>query len=219
MGSGGGPPVGLRLAGVALALALGRGGAAQADPQPGSGAGDCPAAASCVSAAAPALEAAQGPLFDPSRFEIRGGVLTETWGREAGATGINLELVSPRFIHTARIPQWLIPRLQLGGLGDVTGRTSYGYAGALWTANWTRRLFIEAQLGATVHNGMLERTPGRAGLGCRVLWHTGGNLGYRFTRRWSVMITYDHSSTNEWITGCKPNDGLNPIGLRLGYSF
>jgi hypothetical protein len=63
-------------------------------------------------------------------------------------------LVFPK-IYT--VPGWqdiLIPRFHVGGMGNLGGRTSYGYAGALWTLNYDR-YFTEVFFGGAVHDGPL----------------------------------------------------------------
>jgi len=159
-------------------------------------------------------------LYDPSQYELRGGLVGEGLGRETGTVGLNAELVFPRFMTLPVLPDFFTPRFHLGGVGNLMGKTSYAYAGALWTVNYTERIFGETFFGGTIHNGELGYTdPTRNALGCRGLWQVGANLGYRFDQHLSVMATYDHSSTNEAITKCTPNQGLNQFGLRIGYGF
>ena len=55
---------------------------------------------------------------------------------EIGDINLNGELVFPKFVN---VPGWqdiLIPRLQIGGMGNVSGGTSYAYAGPVWTVNF-----------------------------------------------------------------------------------
>jgi len=160
-------------------------------------------------------------LYDPKQFELRGGVMGEMLSVEKGTVGLNGELVFPQFITLPGLPDFVTPRFHMGGVGNLMGKTSYAYAGALWTVNWTPHIFSEAFVGATIHNGDLGYTTPqtRAALGCRGLWQLGANLGYRFDQHWSAMATYDHSSTNEAVTSCTPNQGINQFGLRIGYGF
>jgi hypothetical protein len=161
------------------------------------------------------------------RFEFRFGLGAHGVGSvEKGAVAINGEVVFPQL----RLGDWpsdapwafLVPRLHVGGTTNFSGRTSYGYVGALWTFEVTNRLFLEGFLGGAAHNGSLSGDPAnhRAALGCRLLFHSGGSIGYRFAPQWSVMFTFDHlSNGNAAFDACSRNQGLNEYLLRVGYSF
>jgi lipid A 3-O-deacylase len=159
-------------------------------------------------------------LYDPSRFEIRGGFLASSSGPEAGTPDINGELVFPKFVSVAGWQDILIPRLHVGGMGNLAGRTSYAYAGGLWTVNFGR-VFTEVFGGGAIHNGpLLSSDPREASYGCRELYHVGANLGYRFDQNWSAMLTFDHISNGRpTLSNCPANTGLSLLGLRVGYSF
>jgi lipid A 3-O-deacylase len=144
--------------------------------------------ASDLAQPAPTIAASPGYSFD--RFEIRSGVLSSVHTPENGDVNLNGELVLPKF---ARLSGWqdiLIPRLNVGGMGNVSGGTSYAYAGALWTVNFDS-IFLEAFGGGAVHDGPLESPDplprNRPSLGCRELYHVGANLGYRFDQNWSAI--------------------------------
>ena len=175
-------------------------------------AADAPASASSVSAST--------PLYDPSRFEVRGGFLASSWGPEAGTPDINGELVFPKIVSVSGWQDVLIPRLHVGGMDNLVGRTSYVYAGGLWTVNFDRA-FTEIFAGGAIHNGpLMSSVPGEASYGCRELYHVGANLGYRFDQNWSAMITFDHISNGRpTLSDCPANTGLSLLGVRVGYSF
>ena len=102
-------------------------------------------------------------------------------------------------------------------MANTAGRTSYVYAGALWTYNFTPRWFVEGFFGGLIHNGHLDDiSDNMNGLGCRWAFHSGGSIGYRLNDRWSVMGTFDHLSNGEL---CSLNKGINDYGLRAAYSF
>jgi lipid A 3-O-deacylase len=161
------------------------------------------------------------------RFEFRFGVGMHGVGSvESGTVSLNPEIVFPqlRLGDWPIDPRWafLIPRLHIGGMANLSGRTSYGYAGALWTLGVTERLFVEGFLGGALHDGSLtgNAAANQAALGCRLLFHVGGSVGYRITQQWSVMFTFDHlSNGNAVLDGCSRNQGLNEYLLRVGYSF
>jgi len=177
-------------------------------------------AAEPVAAPNPTPSAVSAYSFDPARFEIRGGLLASTWRPEIGEIDVNGELVAPKFISVAGWQDALLPRLHAGAMGNLAGGTSYAYAGALWTVNYDR-VFAEVALGGAAHNAALNGSdPKTPKLGCRALYHTGANLGYRFAPNWSAMITFDHVSNGKpTLSSCTANTGLSVLGLRIGYSF
>ncbi len=156
--------------------------------------------------------------YHPERFEVRGGVFAHAIASpEAGSVDANLELVAPRFFTIPGLPDYFTPRFHVGGIGNFAGKTSYVYAGALWTFNLMPRWFAEGFFGGLVHNGNLDDNASNMnGLGCRWAFHSGGSIGYRLNDRWSVMGTFDHLSNGEI---CAFNKGINDYGLRVGYSF
>ncbi|HET9904457.1 MAG TPA: acyloxyacyl hydrolase [Xanthobacteraceae bacterium] len=156
-------------------------------------------------------------------YEVRlGAMMHGLWGPEPDSLSINGEFILPKFSFAPIAPswQWLIPRFHFGGMLNTAGKTNYMYAGALWTYDLTDRLFVEGFLGGAVHDGSLLGAPGRNALGCRVLYHLGGSIGYRFSPRWSAMVTLDHISNGTGMfSDCPRNQGLNELGIRVGYSF
>ena len=158
------------------------------------------------------------PLYRPDRFEIRGGVFAHAIASpESGSVDINLEVVAPKYFTIPSLPDFVTPRFHAGAMLNTAGKTSYVYAGALWTLNITDRWFAEGFFGGLVHNGRLDDTAvDMNGLGCRWAFHSGGSVGYRLNERWSVIGTFDHLSNG---TLCTLNKGLNNYGLRAGYTF
>jgi hypothetical protein len=157
-------------------------------------------------------------LYHPERFELRGGVFAHAIASpEAGSVDANLELVAPKFFVIPWLPEYLTPRFHVGGIANFVGKTSYVYAGALWTFNLTPTWFVEGFLGGLVHNGNLDdNASDMNGLGCRWAFQSGGSIGYRLSDRRSVMGTFDHLSNGQI---CIYNKGINDYGLRAAYSF
>jgi len=195
-----------------------------------------------LSTASPALAAdipvadgsAPAPLAQPvrvdsfrDRFEFRFGVGAHGVGSvESGSVDLNPEIVFPQ-LRLFGVPadpawSWIVPRFHVGGMINTAGRTSFGYAGLLWTYQFTNGFFLEGFLGGAVHNGSLNGDPANheAALGCRVLFHVGASLGYRFTPQWSLMATFDHvSNGNAALDACGRNQGLNQYLVRAAYTF
>jgi lipid A 3-O-deacylase len=156
-------------------------------------------------------------LYHPERFELRGGAFAHAVSNpESGSADANIEVVAPRFFLIPGVPDFLTPRFHIGGIINTAGKTSYVYAGALWTYN-LGRWFVEGFFGGLIHDGNLDDTADDMnGLGCRWAFHSGGSLGYRIDDHWSVMGTFDHLSNAET---CQYNKGINDYGLRAAYSF
>jgi lipid A 3-O-deacylase len=171
----------------------------------------------------PAATIDPNTLYDPQKFEIRGGGLASFHKPETGDVNLNGEVVLPKFISLPGWQDMLIPRLHIGGMGNVSGGTSYAYAGGLWTVNFGR-FFTEVFGGGAIHDGSLTSPDpmphNQPALGCRELYHIGGNVGYRFDQNWSAMVTVDHISNGRGVlSNCPENTGLSLVGLRIGYSF
>jgi lipid A 3-O-deacylase len=178
-------------------------------------------AADLPSPALPSTAAQSLPLFDPTKFEIRGGFLVSPFGTEQGTSDVTGALVFPKFVRLSGWEDLLIPRIRVGGVANLAGRTSYAYADGLWTVNFNRA-FVEVFFGGLIHNGpLIDRFNNNAGaLGCRELYHLGADLGYRFDQHWSVIATFEHGSNGApTLSGCRQNRGLNVAGVTLGYSF
>ncbi len=88
------------------------------------------------------------------------------------------------------------------------------------TSRWaTRRFFAEAELGGAIHNGALSgATPPMRDLGCRELFFWSVGVGYRLNEHWNLMATEQHGS--QWgLCGWDNNQGINYLGVRLGYRY
>jgi len=153
-------------------------------------------------------------------YEIRGGILYDFIENERDLAA-NAEFVFRRFWTTESAWDALIPRLHVGGMGNLGGKTSYAYTGFLWTYNFTERFFSEVSFGGAVHNGYLvDAPPGRNSIGCRVEYNGGGSFGMRLNPQWSVMLTLDHISNGQGsLSSCPANQSINELGLRFGYAF
>jgi hypothetical protein len=163
------------------------------------------------------------------RFEIRaGGFMHGAGSFEQGTHAINIEMIAPVFQLDDAAPRLrpFVPRMHVGGMFNVNGKTNYLYAGALWTFDLPANFFIEGFLGGSAHDGSLEDNaniggmPTRAALGCRLLFHTGASAGYRIAKRWNVTFTVDHiSNGGDVFNLCTRNQGLTQLGVRVGYAF
>ncbi|CAH1668454.1 Acyloxyacyl hydrolase [Hyphomicrobiales bacterium] len=171
-----------------------------------------------VSSYAPAAE----PPAPAWETRIGAGV-ANPGGREGGLLNMGAEVLSPRLIPLQdRIAASFIPRFNLGSSLNFNG-TRYAYAGATWTFDVTREVFVEASFGAALNDGKtgLVVPENRLNLGCNTGTREAAALGVRLSDRWSLVTTLEHFST----AGCGDNRaGSSPrgpanFGARLGYTF
>jgi lipid A 3-O-deacylase len=168
------------------------------------------------------LAALPAPLTDiGNTWAARFGVFAHNLnGVEQGTVDLKGELATPRlFTWGNDVWQVAVPRLALGGNANLSGRTSFVYVDFLWTIPWSQRWFTEISVGPLVHDGSLRGTPTMTALGCRLLVHAGLSIGYRLTERLSAMLSYEHASNAEQISGCGNNQGLDNVGIKLSYAF
>jgi len=150
--------------------------------------------------------------------EVRGGVYAHdisfwSFHRENGAD-INGEVlfVSPSWLEAI----WA-PRPHLGVTVNTDGNTSHAYGGLTWEYDLPSDFFVDANLGLSVHNGYLDTNKSkRKSLGSPVLFRLGAALGYNLTEKVNVSVQFEHMS-NAYLAN--PNEGMDNVGLRLGYRF
>jgi lipid A 3-O-deacylase len=160
------------------------------------------------------------PAPQADSFEARLGAFAHAVGStEEGGVDANVELLLPQLPNN--LPdqyKFFVPRPQFGAMINTGGKTSYGYAGVVWTLNILPQFFLEPMFGGAVHDGnaTANPVPDENTLGCRVLFHTGLSGGYRLTEQWTALLTWDHISNGHL---CDHNAGLNDYGVKIGYSF
>ncbi len=152
-----------------------------------------------------------------------GGAFANPGGRESGLFNIGGEVLSPRLIPLSdRIAASFIPRFNLGSSINFNG-TRYAYAGATWTFDISREVFVEASLAAAINDGKTGAVipENRLSLGCNAGTREAAALGFRLSSSWSLVTTLEHFST----AGCSGQPGTaSPrgpanVGARLGYTF
>jgi lipid A 3-O-deacylase len=168
-----------------------------------------------VSSYAPATEA---PL---PAWEARLGVAAANpGGRESGLLNFNGEVVTPRVLTlNDRIASAFMPRFHIGSSLNFNG-TRYAYAGATWTVDITKNVFVEGSLGAAINDGKTGPVipENRLNLGCNGGTREAAALGVKLSDRWSLIASLEHFST----TGCSDKNsprGPANFGARLGYTF
>ena len=165
------------------------------------------------------LIAVSPALAEDSVFsEVRGGVYVHdidfwSFDREDGSD-VNGELlfVSPDFLDGV----WS-PRPHVGVTVNTAGNTSHAYTGLTWEYGIFGDFFVDGSLGLSVHNGHLDTdNHDRKSLGSPVLFRIGAALGYNLTEKINLSIQYEHMS-NAYLAN--ENEGMDNVGLRLGYRF
>jgi lipid A 3-O-deacylase len=144
------------------------------------------------------------------------GVLDSESSRDRGLVGSAEVYIAPFSSGKDGLEKVLLePRIQVGVAGGADA-TEQAYAGLNWQLPITDRLFAEAGVGGTIHNGNLDSGTGPL-LGCRLLFREHAALGVRVTEHVNVLATIDHSSHAGLCDG--PNDGLTHAGLAVGFKF
>ncbi|TDH61325.1 acyloxyacyl hydrolase [Dankookia rubra] len=163
--------------------------------------------------------------------EIRGGPIWHDPTAKESSAALNGELlfVSPVPARLTAgldsVYRWMLePRVHLGFTANLEGKTSKGYAGLTWTTMLARDVFrpgdgirFDVLFGGSVNDGKHDaRLPDRKDLGGNLLFHVGAELGYQVNRQVSVSFFVDHDSNGGTA---RRNQGLNSLGLRLGYAL
>lgn len=172
--------------------------------------------------AAPARSAdVAAPTVGPFALfeEIRGGVFDEDPSRRYNdsVAGTIEALSSPLTFYSGDNPYlaaFLNPRLNIGGMIDFEGRTSYAYSGVTWRVPIYDRLFGEGEFGGAVNDSVQGR-PGW--LGCPVTFRESIGLGIQISSNIDVVASVEHVSHANLCGHINP--GLTSFGLRLGYKF
>ncbi|MEO0465323.1 MAG: acyloxyacyl hydrolase [Pseudomonadota bacterium] len=113
---------------------------------------------------------------------------------------------------------------------NAAGNTSFGGVGLNWDIGIADGWSIEPGLGYVIHDGELENpfvngTPESIAfgeenvlLGSEDLFRTSLSLTRDLNTQWRAQLTYEHLSHGQ-ILGDGRNQGMDSIGVRLGYRF
>lgn len=152
-------------------------------------------------------------------WDVRlGASLQDRTGPEAGVINFTGEIVTPKlFSLTDRIAGAFVPRFHIGTSLNAQS-TRFAYAGATWTADLTRQIFVEASLGAAINDGKTGALVplDRVAMGCNGGLRQAASAGVRLNDRWSVVATLEHLTN---AGACDRNRGMSNFGARLGYTF
>lgn len=143
--------------------------------------------------------------------------------------GPNIELQlsfdSPGWLHWAGRPQPFVMASV-----NTAGDTSFGGVGLEWRWDFAEGWAIEPGVGYVVHDGATD-LPFPAGspeaaafteenvlLGSEDLFRTSIGLTRDLPGPWEVQVLFEHLSHGQ-IVGEGRNQGMDEIGIRLGYRF
>jgi lipid A 3-O-deacylase len=166
-------------------------------------------------------------LWDPFD-EIRGGVFAHNWIHDEGApVDVSVEALSSPLAFPGYNASWVVgnpwvswffdPRINVGGMINTGGKTSYGFTGFTWRIPIYSKFFFEGELGGAVNNAVRTPTFDRVDMGCALTFRESGGFGYQFSDNWDVIASIEHVSHATFCT--KINPGLTQVGLRIGYKF
>lgn len=162
------------------------------------------------------------PITQSSFFlsEVRLGTFVhDAASPEKGSADLAGEILFARpFTAPGSAWDFLLPRPSIGATINFAGKTSEAFAGATWTYDITRSIFVEAEFGGSVNSGKTGNVvpPGRNAMGCNVSFREAASLGYRINANWNITATVEHMS-NAGL--CSQNRGLTNYGARIGYTF
>ena len=111
------------------------------------------------------------------------------------------------------------PRPSIGGIVNLQGYESLVHAGIDYHIPiGSSPFYAEVGGGVGIHTGYLDNAPaGYHNLGCPVLLHWKAGLGVNLTDHVTATLDWQHMSNI--VFRCHPNDGLNDIGLVIGWKF
>jgi len=164
----------------------------------------------------PSAPAFADGLIDEVKIGVLAHDVPDLWSgfqAEPDGADINLEaLFSPSIAFLGGTI-----RPALGASISTQGDTSNVYLDARWQLETASGIFLGLGVGGTVHDGQTKlKDLDQKALGSRVLFHIPVELGYRFDAHNSLSAYFEHMS-NAYTAS--PNEGLDRIGVRYGYSF
>lgn len=168
-----------------------------------------------------------GAWLASGSFELRGGPMLH--GLEADSRLIStieqhrIEDVSVELIYsppTNEVLYWLgSPRAVIGGNFNLLGYENNLHLNLNWHLPvFTTPVWVEGGLGGSYLTGYLENPPpGYRALGCHTTFFLQASVGADIGDNWTAAVSWEHSS-HWWMCG-QTNQGLNSLGIKIGYKF
>ncbi len=154
--------------------------------------------------------------------EVRVGAYAHNWiHNESAPVDLSVEaLSSPLSLGGFSNPwvSWFFnPRMNLGGMINVEGKTSYAFGGFTWRIPVYGPVFFEGEFGGAVNNAVRTPTPNRVDMGCVATFRELGGFGVQVTQNVDLIINIEHISHATFCS--KTNPGITDVGFRVGYKF
>jgi lipid A 3-O-deacylase len=155
--------------------------------------------------------------------EVRVGVFAHNWiHNENAPVDASVELLSsplplPGPADNPWFGWFFRPRINLGGMINTGGKTSYGFTGLTWRIPIYWRFFFEGEFGGSVNNGPEHPEEGRIFMGCPINFRESGGFGVQLTSNIDIIASIEHNSHATFCTHIDP--GITDVGVRVGYKF
>ena len=157
-----------------------------------------------------------GPLVHELRFGALAHDVDGLWSGSRREEGVDLNFEMVFAQPSAKLPVGVL-RPNLGVSANPSGDTSKLYGGVLWQIDFDSGVFFDLGLGVAAHNGETDSIkPGHKRLGSRLQFRIPIELGYTPDGHNRFSIMFDHISNANLAD---PNEGLDTLGLRYGYTF
>ena len=141
-------------------------------------------------------------------------------GKESNTTDVQLEVdtAQPGALRFLGAPH-LNATLAL----NTAGKTDFGSVGLAWDKRLIGSLYGSLQFGIGDSDGVTRpssdpKDRDRLLLGSKVLFREAGGVNWRLKNHWLIGAQFVHAS-NGLILGKRYNEGINDVGIRVGYRF
>lgn len=160
--------------------------------------------------------------------EVRVGAYAHNWiHNEDAPVDLSVEALSSPLSFPGYANPWVsgnpwvdwffVPRMNLGAMINVEGKTSYAFGGFTWRIPVYGPVYFEGELGGAVNNAVRTPTPNRVDMGCVATFRESGGFGVQLTQNVDLILNIEHISH---LTFCsKTNPGITDVGFRVGYKF
>lgn len=129
--------------------------------------------------------------------------------------GAEVLFTSPEFLDFIGSPR---PYASIGI--STAGDTNHAAAGLSWEYDFESGIYGGGFLGLAYQDGYINNAPeDRLRLGSPILFHFGADLGYRIDGHWGIALFWEHMSNGSILGNATANEGMDNIGIRIGYRF
>lgn len=155
--------------------------------------------------------------------EVRVGAYAHNWiHNENAPVDLSVEALSspltfPGNFTNPWVSWFFVPRMNLGAMINIEGKTSYGFGGFTWRIPVYGPLYFEGELGGAINNAVRTQTPDRVDMGCVATFRESGGFGVQLTQNVDLLLNIEHISHATFCS--KTNPGITDVGFRIGYKF